>query len=100
MYLEYKNQPGNISKSSKNPIQTSYAIFLQKEAENGLNTKNIATSRQLKRNVVVIYDAQDKKDFYYYHKERKKPPNNNEIETNFFIITVYSIKHNLQTQVE
>lgn len=65
IHPDYINQPGTISKANRSPRITSYAVVLQQEVEFGPNAQNIhlpptGSNRQLKRNVVALYDTKIK----------------------------------------
>ena len=50
------NQPSTIIREHRNPIVVSYTTALQRETEHGSTTQNVATTRQTKRQGVVIYN--------------------------------------------
>ena len=52
-------QPGTIAKEYRNPKFVTYAAALQEAAENGPEVINVATTRQSKRNCIVIFNALD-----------------------------------------
>ena len=76
IHPDYINQPGTISKANRSPRITSYAVVLQEEVEFEPNAQNIhlpptGSNRQLKRNVVALYDTKIKNTSSCYNQKRK-----------------------------
>ena len=62
MSLTYA-QPGTISKEHYNPTFVTYAAALQVASENGPKTTNVATPRQIKRNLIIIFNVLDTESY-------------------------------------